>query len=708
MPLRLKNKAVLLLVAAFLAFNHPSTSSASQNNQSQPETEGAALVEIDDIVITDADPAEEITVTLTLDDIATGTLTADSGRGETYTVNEIDGDALWAITGGLGDVNEALRLVTFLPDSENENDAYVDVHISDGGEDSVVPLAGQIWLDANEISDAPAWVNLPTALDFDEDTPLLIPDLQVADPDSPVLVVTVKVSDSAAGTVTDSGNCDDGVRTWSQNGPLATVNTALDNITFCPPPNFDGGSAIEVKVEDASQPSGATVALSARPAPDAPTVTPDLSNPVAIAFEEDPAPAEVDLDNLIVTDPDTGDTITVYLTLSDPGAGALTFDDTRGEAYNADTGRWSVSGDVLSVNASLALVQLIPVENYDLDLEIAISVDDGHHAAVEGLYAVDVTPVNDPPGATNIDQTVTYAEDAVAVSIPAIEVSDPDSGEEVTVTLTLVNAGTGTLFSNPAGSPVTSSGGVWAHTATVDEINAALAVLTFNPTANNERDTYMGVEVADGGEAGASVVTGTITLDVTADNDAPILTVRPSFTYTEDDPATALDAALTLSDVDSVQIESATVFFSSGFQPDEDAFELPVSAAMSASYDAVEGKVRLVGNGSVALYQEALRDVSYVNRNNGNPSTEVRTVQIEVIDGDETVTANIAITVAPRNDLPVFDAVGTLAALEGSLFEHIVTATDPDGDTLTFSSPDLPVGATLAPDTGLVSWTIHK
>jgi len=31
-------------------------------------------------------------------------------------------------------------------------------------------------------------VNLPTTLEFDEDTPLRVPDLQVADPDSPVLV----------------------------------------------------------------------------------------------------------------------------------------------------------------------------------------------------------------------------------------------------------------------------------------------------------------------------------------------------------------------------------------------------------------------------------------------------------------------------------------------------------------------------------------
>ncbi|MBD3414941.1 MAG: hypothetical protein GF421_10985 [Candidatus Aminicenantes bacterium] len=57
------------------------------------------------------------------------------------------------------------------------------------------------------------------------------------------------------------------------------------------------------------------------------------------------------------------------------------------------------------------------------------------------------------------------------------------------------------------------------------------------------------------------------------------------------------------------------------------------------------------------------------------------------------------------NSPPVINAVSDKIVKEGQELSFTVTATDPDGDTLTFSSPNLPSGATLNPSTGHFSWT---
>ena len=62
------------------------------------------------------------------------------------------------------------------------------------------------------------------------------------------------------------------------------------------------------------------------------------------------------------------------------------------------------------------------------------------------------------------------------------------------------------------------------------------------------------------------------------------------------------------------------------------------------------------------------------------------------------------ITVGNVNRPPVLGAIGAKTATEGVPLTFTATATDPDGGTLTFSSGNLPTGATLTP-AGAFSWT---
>ncbi len=57
------------------------------------------------------------------------------------------------------------------------------------------------------------------------------------------------------------------------------------------------------------------------------------------------------------------------------------------------------------------------------------------------------------------------------------------------------------------------------------------------------------------------------------------------------------------------------------------------------------------------------------------------------------------------NQAPVLDAIGNKTVNEGQLLEFTISATDPDGDPLTYSASNLPSGASFDPATRTFSWT---
>lgn len=80
-------------------------------------------------------------------------------------------------------------------------------------------------------------------------------------------------------------------------------------------------------------------------------------------------------------------------------------------------------------------------------------------------------------------------------------------------------------------------------------------------------------------------------------------------------------------------------------------------------------------------------------------------VTLQVTDGNKSTQQSFTISVAPapENQPPEFDPTGTLTATEGSLFSKTITATDPDGDTVTIAAKSLPAWLTFVPSTGVLS-----
>ena len=142
---------------------------------------------------------------------------------------------------------------------------------------------------------------------------------------------------------------------------------------------------------------------------------------------------------------------------------------------------------------------------------------------------------NRAPTATNLTTTSSYSEGAGSVAITDIVVSDVDTGETITATLTLTDTATGSLSANN-GATYDGGTGVWTITDTVANVNLALANLVFTPTVNNDVDTTITTHIEDA--AGAGPADGTITLDVTPVNDAPTATnLTTTSSYNEGDGA---------------------------------------------------------------------------------------------------------------------------------------------------------------------------
>ena len=83
-------------------------------------------------------------------------------------------------------------------------------------------------------------------------------------------------------------------------------------------------------------------------------------------------------------------------------------------------------------------------------------------------------------------------------------------------------------------------------------------------------------------------------------------------------------------------------------------------------------------------------------------------VTITVTDnGSPVLTASrsFTITVGNGNQPPVLASIGARTATVGQPFTFTATASDPDGNALTFTGGNLPTGATLNATTGVFNWT---
>ncbi len=232
--------------------------------------------------------------------------------------------------------------------------------------------------------------------------------------------------------------------------------------------------------------------------------------------------------------------------------------------------------------------------------------------------------------ASTATDSLHVAEDATnGTQIGVVRATDSDFSE--THTFTLLDDAGGRFAIDSTTGAITL-----ANTSLIDYEVSTSHNITARVTdmAGNTYDEVLIIQISD------------------VDDTAPVVnTTGSSLSYIENGGPVAVDPGLTLSDVDSNNIIGATIQFSSGFIPTEDALDFTDQLGITGNYNVSTGVLTLSGTASIANYQTAIRSITYENFSE-IPSTTNRAIQIQVNDGTTVNSASRTITVASINDDP--------------------------------------------------------
>ncbi|MHC0062630.1 beta strand repeat-containing protein [Nostoc sp. UIC 10890] len=333
-------------------------------------------------------------------------------------------------------------------------------------------------------------------------------------------------------------------------------------------------------------------------------------------------------------------------------------------SYNSSTGVLTLTGSSTVANYQTALRSITYTNTSDnpntTPRTISFIVNDGTSNSTTVTRNINITAVNDVPIATATNSALAYTENATIVIDSGITLSDLDSANLSSATVSITNgfvlAQDTLAFTNQNGitGNYNSSTGVLTLTgsATVANYQTALRSITYNNSSDNPNTTPRTISfLVNDGTANSTTVTRNI--NITAVNSAPVATATNSaLAYTEN-ATTAIDSGITVSDADSPNLSSATVSITSGFVSTQDTLAFTNQNGIIGNYDSSTGVLTLTGSATVANYQTALRSITYINSSD-NPATTPRTVSFLVNDGtanSTAVTRNINITAV--NDAPV-------------------------------------------------------
>jgi hypothetical protein len=417
------------------------------------------------------------------------------------------------------------------------------------------------------------------------------------------------------------------------------------------------------------------------------TVTPPNATPVVtatagnLAYTEND-PATVIDPGLTVTDSDSTDLTGATVTIS---AGFVSAQDTLAFTnqlgitgnYNSGSGVLTLSGTTTVANYQTALRTVTyqnSSDNPTASRTITFSVTDGFTIG-SATRGIDITAVNDPPVNT-VPGPQTAIEDTAKVFSSGngnqISVADPDLGaNSIKITLTATN-GTLTLASIAGLSFTTGDGtadATMVFTGTLANVNTALNGLSFAPTPDFNGAATLQIVSDDQGSTGTGgplTDTDTVNITVNGADDVPVVTTTAgNLAYNENDPATAIDPGVTVTDTDDANLTGATVAITGNFASGQDVLGFTNQLGITGNYNSGTGVLTLTGTTTVANYQTALRSVTYANSSD-NPSTNPRTVTFTVDDGTTTGSNTRGITVTAVNDPPVNTVPGAQSTAQNT------------------------------------------
>ncbi|KAB7689666.1 DUF4347 domain-containing protein [Plesiomonas shigelloides] len=449
----------------------------------------------------------------------------------------------------------------------------------------------------------------------------------------------------AVGTVTanSSGTL---TLTFNSNATSPIVNAVLQSLTYANSSD-DPPSSVTLNwtFNDGSLNSSGTnqAVLSITPVNDTPVIS---NTSVSKTVNEDSAqtfnPADFGF-----SDVDSGDTLQSITIVTAPSAGEL-FIDANNDGVRGVGDTLLGNGAMVSA-ANISKLTFRPHANANGAGYAAFTwqVSDGTAlSANTGTMTFNVTPVNDAPVISNTSVSKTVNEDSVQTFNPAdFGFSDVDSGDTLQ-SITIVTAPTaGELFIDANNDGVRGVGDTLLVSGAV--VSAAdISKMTFRPTANANGAGYAAFtwQVSDGTALSAN--TGTMTLNVTPVNDAPVISnTSVSKTVNEDSAQTFNPADFGFSDVDSSDtLQSITIVTAPA------AGELFIDADNDGVRDSGD---TLLGNGAVVSAADISKLTFRPTANANGAGYAAFTWQVSDGTALSTNTETMTLNVTPVNDAPV-------------------------------------------------------
>lgn len=358
---------------------------------------------------------------------------------------------------------------------------------------------------------------------------------------------------------------------------------------------------------------------------------------------------------------------------------------------------------------------ITPAANFNGTLTVNTTVSDGDLTSNVFPLKITVTPDNDPPVITGQVALSTSRNKPITLQLSNLTVTDIDNtypngftlavspGSQYTVSGTTVTPAqdfTGTLTvpvivndGNDASAPynikitvideLQITGQVKLEMNEDESITLALTHLIVNDS-DNAYPTGFTLQVKEGNNytiEGLKIIpvpnfAGNLSVDVSVKNSRKtsntfklIITVKPvndppevtsleteAITYIITDEPVSITKTLNIKDPDDNNLVMAEI----GFQPNTfrsgaDELLFQSTGKISGVYNAAKGTLTLVGNASLAEYQNAIRSIQYYYSKVENPVIEPKTVYIQLNDGKTISTLyerNIQLKEAIEFDIP--------------------------------------------------------
>ncbi len=591
-----------------------------------------ATIAIDVIPVNDA-PVSQDQVVTTAEDVAVSiSLYGFDVDGDVLTYTIVSGPSSGTLSGSGSNV-------VYTPNANFQGVDTFTYKINDGSLDSIVST---VTVNVTSVNDAPVSSNLNLTTNEDVPVSSTMPSLDV-DGDALTYVI---VNQPAHGTV--------------------SFNSTTGAFTYTPNLDYVGSDSFTFKTTDGSLESNvATVNIQVLPVNDLPVAYDDT-----FVVVEDTAT----LLSLSAFDVD-GDTLT-YTIVSGPSHGTL-----------------SGTGPNFTYTPTL---------NYNGPDSFTFRVNDGSGNSNVATVGITVTPVNDAPVANN-QSLSTNEETALNITLTA---SDVD-GDTLTYTIvsmpthgTLTGSGVNWVYTPSANYNGPDSFTFKANDGSLDSNVATVAVNVISvndaPVANAQtlttpEDTALNITLT-GSDADGDALTYTIVSGPahgTLSGTVPNLVYTPALNYNGPDSFTfrvndgTVNSSVVTVSITVTPVNDAPTTSNGHIVVTEDVAYNGTLTAFDVDGDALTySVVSAPSNGTVTITNASTGAFTYTPALNYNGPDSFT---FRVNDG--TLNSNVSTVtgeVLPVNDSPVSNN-GTLSVVEDTPKAGTLSATDPDGDALTYS-----------------------